>query len=178
MQPLTSKLPGVGTTIFTVMSKLAEDCDAINLSQGFPDFQPPVELLDRVSHHLSAGHNQYPPMTGVTALRQQIAVKVERLYGVAPDVTEEITVTSGATEALFCAIHAIVRAGEEVVVFDPAYDSYDPAIRLAGAKPEAKIVPFRGEYYELNDDRTFLVRNLIYPVPDPRFPFTEKKNGE
>ena len=123
MRRLSSKLPGVGTTIFTVMSQLAEDCDAINLSQGFPDFQPPAALLDRVSHHLRAGHNQYPPMTGVVGLREQISAKVERLYAVRPDPTTEVTVASGATEALFCAIHAIVHSGEEVVVFDPAYDS-------------------------------------------------------
>ncbi len=135
MRILSSKLPGVGTTIFTVMSQLAEECDAINLSQGFPDFQPPAALLDRVSHHLRAGHNQYPPMTGVSSLREQIAGKVRRLYGARPDPTTEITVTSGATEALFCAIHAIVRTGEEVILFDPSYDSYDPAIRLAGAVP-------------------------------------------
>ena len=134
MPELESKLPGVGTTIFTVMSRLAEECDAINLSQGFPDYQPPVELLERVTHHLHAGHNQYPHMAGVPALREQIAIKAERLYDVTPDPESEITVTSGATEALFCAIHAVVRPGDEVIVFDPAYDSYDPAITLAGAK--------------------------------------------
>ena len=135
MQKPESKLPGVGTTIFTVMSRLAEDCGAINLSQGFPDFQPPGELLDLVSHHLRAGRNQYPPMIGVASLRREIAGKLARLYGVQADPDTEITVTSGATEALFCAIHAIVRAGDEVIVFDPAYDSYDPAIRLAGGIP-------------------------------------------
>jgi methionine aminotransferase len=133
MPELESKLPGVGTTIFTVMSRLAEECDAINLSQGYPDFQPPAALLERVNYHLQAGHNQYPPMTGVQALREQIAAKIAELYGVQPDATTEITVTSGATEALFCAIHAVVRPGDEVIVFDPAYDSYDPAITLAGA---------------------------------------------
>ena len=130
-----SKLPGVGTTIFTVMSRLAEDCGAINLSQGFPDFQPPAELLDLVGYHLKAGRNQYPPMIGVASLRREIAGKLAGLYGVQSDPDTEITVTSGATEALFCAIHAIVRAGDEVIVFDPAYDSYDPAIRLAGGIP-------------------------------------------
>ena len=130
-----SKLPGVGTTIFTVMSRLAEDCGAINLSQGFPDFQPPSELIELVSQHLKAGRNQYPPMIGVGSLREEIAAKLARLYGVHPDPGAEITVTSGGTEALFCAIHAIVRAGDEVIVFDPAYDSYDPAIRLAGGIP-------------------------------------------
>ena len=135
MQQPESKLPGVGTTIFTVMSRLAEDCGAINLSQGFPDFQPPGELLELVSHHLRAGRNQYPPMIGVASLRREIAGKLAGLYGVQTDPDTEITVTSGATEALFCAIHAIVRAGDEVIVFDPAYDSYDPAIRLAGGIP-------------------------------------------
>ncbi len=135
MQIPSSKLPGAGTTIFTAMSQLSEDYDAINLSQGFPDFQPPEELLDRVSHHLAAGHNQYAPMTGVSVLRERIAEKISELYGTQPDPVEEVTVTSGATEALFCAIHAVVRSGEEVIVFDPSYDSYDPAIRLAGAVP-------------------------------------------
>ncbi len=135
MQIPSSKLPGAGTTIFTVMSQLSEDYDAINLSQGFPDFQPPEELLDWVSHHLAAGHNQYAPMAGVLVLRERIAEKISELYGTQPDPVEEVTVTSGATEALFCAIHAVVRSGEEVIVFDPSYDSYDPAIRLAGAVP-------------------------------------------
>jgi methionine aminotransferase len=135
MQIPSSKLPGAGTSIFTVMSQLSEDYNAINLSQGFPDFQPPEELLDRVSHHLAAGHNQYAPMTGVAVLRERIAEKISQLYGAQPDPVEEVTVTSGATEALFCAIHAVVRSGEEVIVFDPSYDSYDPAIRLAGAVP-------------------------------------------
>jgi len=134
MPDLESKLPGVGTTIFTVMSRLAEECGAINLSQGFPDYQPPTALLERVTHHLYAGHNQYPHMTGIAELREQIAAKVDRLYGVRPDAESEVTVTSGATEALFCAIHAVVRPGDEVIIFDPAYDSYEPAITLAGAR--------------------------------------------
>lgn len=133
MQPLKSKLPGVGTTIFTIMSHLAEKFDAINLSQGFPDFQPPEALLDLVTEHMRRGHNQYPPMAGVEVLREQIAAKVAALYGANADPATEITVTSGATEALFCAIHSIVRAGDEVIVFDPAYDSYEPAVTLAGA---------------------------------------------
>lgn len=134
MQPLKSKLPGVGTTIFTIMSHLAEQSGAINLSQGFPDFQPPEALLDLVTEHMRRGHNQYPPMAGVEVLREQIAAKVAMLYGAKADPASEITVTSGATEALFCAIHSIVRSGEEVIVFDPAYDSYEPAITLAGAR--------------------------------------------
>ncbi|MEJ2603236.1 MAG: pyridoxal phosphate-dependent aminotransferase [Gammaproteobacteria bacterium] len=127
-----SKLPGVGTTIFTVMSALAAEHDAINLSQGFPDFEPPRFLLDRVAHHLNGGRNQYAPMPGVAALRAAIAGKIGALYGVDVDPDDEITVTSGATEALFCAVHAVVRPGDEVIVFDPAYDAYEPAVTLAG----------------------------------------------
>lgn len=134
MLPIPDKLPNTGTTIFTVMSALASEHGAINLSQGFPDFEPPQPLRDRVSHHLNAGHNQYPPMMGIEPLRQQIVNKVERRYGVAVDRDSEVTVTSGATEALFCAIHALVAPGDEVIVFDPAYDSYEPAVRLAGGK--------------------------------------------
>ncbi len=134
MDGFTSKLPGVGTTIFTVMSQLAAECGAINLSQGFPDFPAPAALLERVIHHLRAGHNQYAPMAGTPALREQIARKTEALYGRRTDPATEITVTSGATEALFCAIQAFTAPGDEVIVFDPAYDTYDPATRLAGGR--------------------------------------------
>lgn len=130
---LVSKLPNVGTTIFTVMSELARTHGAINLSQGFPDFDAPAALLDRVQHYLRNGHNQYAPMTGTVSLRQALATKVGDCYGLPVDSEREITVTSGATEALFCAIAAVVRAGDEVIVFDPAYDSYEPAINLQGA---------------------------------------------
>jgi methionine aminotransferase len=129
-----SKLSDVGTTIFTVMSQLASECGAINLSQGFPDFPPPAELLERVARHLRAGHNQYAPMAGLPELRAQIALKTGRLYGRVTDPESEVTVTSGATEALFCAIQAFVGPGDEMIVFDPAYDSYEPAARLAGAR--------------------------------------------
>ncbi len=130
--PLQSKLPQVGTTIFTVMSQLAAEHGALNLSQGFPDFDAPAPLLARAVFHLTHGHNQYAPMTGVAALREQIAHKVLRLYGRSVDADREVTVTAGATEALFCAITAVVRPGDEVIVFDPAYDSYEPAVTLAG----------------------------------------------
>ncbi len=135
MQSANSKLPEVGTTIFTVMSKLAADCGAINLSQGYPDFDLPEQLLEQVIHHLRDRHNQYAPMAGIPELREQIAAKTEHLYGRPTNPDTEITVTSGATEALFSAIEAFVHAGEEVIIFDPAYDSYDPAIRLAGGTP-------------------------------------------
>ena len=130
--PIESKLPTVGTTIFTIMSKLAADEGAINLSQGFPDFDGPARLVDLVEESMRAGLNQYPPMTGIEPLREGIAAKVLDLYGATVDSVDEITVTSGATEALFCAIHAVVRPGDEVIVFDPCYDSYEPAVTLAG----------------------------------------------
>ncbi len=129
---LVSKLPDVGTTIFTVMSELAREEGALNLSQGFPDFDGPPELLERVQHYLTHGHNQYAPMMGAPSLRQALAAKVSDLYGCDVDAETEITVTSGATEALFCAIAAVVRPGDEVIVFDPAYDSYEPAVTLQG----------------------------------------------
>lgn len=135
MQAPSSKLPAHGTTIFTVMSKLASDCNAINLSQGFPDFDAPAALLERVEYHLRDGRNQYAPMAGVPELREQIALKSARMYGRTIDAESEVTVTSGATVALFSAIAAFVHPGDEVIVFDPAYDSYDPAIRLAGGHP-------------------------------------------
>ena len=129
-----TKLPRVGTTIFTVMSQLAAEHGAVNLGQGFPDFDVPARLVDALDRAMRAGHNQYAPMTGVPALRDAIADKTARLYGHRPDPDAEVTVTSGATEAIFNAIHAVVRAGDEVVVLDPAYDCYEPAIDLAGAR--------------------------------------------
>ena len=130
-----SKLPKVGTTIFTVMSQLAAEHGAINLGQGFPDFDVPPRLVDALAHALRGGHNQYAPMMGIPALRRAIAGKTERCYGWRPDADGEVTVTSGASEAIFDAVHALVRAGEEVIVLDPCYDCYEPAIVLAGGVP-------------------------------------------
>ena len=118
---LRNKLPNIGTTIFTVMSTMAQEYGAINLSQGFPDFDCPERLRELVAHYLNDRKNQYPPMVGIPALREQIARKVQNLYGFSADMDQEVTVTSGATEALFDAIHATVCAGDEVLVFDPAY---------------------------------------------------------
>lgn len=132
--PIQSKLPDVGTTIFTVMSQLALERGAINLSQGFPSFDPPDELMALIQHYLRSGANQYAPMPGVPALREAIAAKVAGLYARSADPHSEITVCSGATEGLFNAIHAIVQPGDEVIVFDPAYDSYEPAVTLAGGQ--------------------------------------------
>ncbi len=131
---IRSKLPNVGTTIFTRMSQLAAQTGALNLSQGFPDFDAPPALLEAVSRHVSAGHNQYAPMTGLPVLREQVAAKIARLYGVQVDAEQEITITPGATEALFCAIQAVIHPGDEVIVFDPCYDSYAPAVALAGGR--------------------------------------------
>jgi methionine aminotransferase len=123
----------------------------LNLSQGFPDFDAPAELLERVRYYLSHGHNQYAPMTGVTSLRQATAQKVWDLYGCKVDPESEITVTSGATEALFCAIAAVVNPGDEVIVFDPAYDSYEPVVTLQGG---ATIhVPMHPPDYKVDWDR-------------------------
>ncbi|MCM3565356.1 pyridoxal phosphate-dependent aminotransferase [Hydrogenophaga intermedia] len=129
---LTSRLPQVGTTIFTVMSALATEHRAVNLGQGFPDFGCDPALLDAVDAAMRAGHNQYPPMTGVPALREAMASKVEKLYGRRYDPNSEITVTAGATQAILTAILAIVHPGDEVVVLEPCYDSYVPNIELAG----------------------------------------------
>jgi methionine aminotransferase len=130
-----SKLPNVGTTIFTVMSALATEKGAVNLGQGFPDFNCDPALVDAVTSAMTKGLNQYPPMTGVPALREAIAKKVEKIYGYSYDPTSEITVTAGATQAILTAVLCCVHPGEEVIVIEPAYDSYLPAIELAGGKP-------------------------------------------
>jgi methionine aminotransferase len=129
-----SKLPDVGTTVFTVMSRRAAESGAVNLGQGFPDYPIDPRLAELVQQAMAAGHNQYAPMPGVPALLAQIAAKLQRTHGVTVDAEREITVTLGGTEAIYSAVQALVGAGEEAVVFDPAYDSYDPAVRLAGAR--------------------------------------------
>ena len=129
---IASKLPDVGTTIFAVMSQLAHETGAINLAQGYPSFDPPKALLDRINWHLHNGANQYAPMPGISSLRKAIAKKTERLQGRSLNIDTEITVCTGATEGLFSAITALVRAGDEVIILDPAYDSYAPAVQLAG----------------------------------------------
>ncbi len=129
------KLAGFGASIFSVMSQLAVEHDAINLSQGFPDFEGPQALRDRVTHHVNHGHNQYAPMPGVTRLREQVAIKLGQLYDCEADPESEVTITPGATEAIYCALTAMVGAGDEVIVLDPAYDTYVPGILLNGGIP-------------------------------------------
>ncbi len=131
---LQSKLPQVGLTIFTQMSQLANAHNALNLSQGFPDFDASEVLKEALQRHVQAGHNQYAPMTGIPALREQVASKIARLYRNPVSAEHEVTITPGATQALFCAIQTLVRVGDEVIVFDPCYDSYEPAVTLAGGR--------------------------------------------
>ncbi len=131
---ITSRLPRVGTTIFTVMSALAQQHNAVNLGQGFPDFDCAPELLDAVNTAMRSGLNQYPPMAGVPLFREAIAAKVATLYGHSYDPGTEITVTAGATQAIITAILALVHPGDEVIVLDPCYDSYEPNIELAGGR--------------------------------------------
>jgi len=130
-----SKLPDVGLSIFAVMSQKAAAAGALNMAQGFPDFSPPQALQDSLKAHLDQGHHQYAPMPGVARLRKKIALKTQHCYGVDIDPETEITLTSGATQALFSAITCIVHPGDEVIIFDPAYDSYAPTVRLAGGIP-------------------------------------------
>jgi len=158
MLTLTSKLPSVGTTIFTVMSKLAADVGAINLSQGFPDFDCDPALVETVARHMREGRNQYAPMQGVPALRQAIAAKYQELYGSAYDADSEVTVTSGGTEAIFDAVAAVVHPDDEVIVFEPCYDSYVPAIEINGGK--AVVVSLRYPDYAVPWDE---VRAAITP---------------
>ena len=168
MISLCSKLPNVGVTIFTVMSKLANDTGAINLSQGFPDFDVDPELRDLVLKYMAFGHNQYAPMQGVPALRQHISEKTKEIYGATYDPDTEITVTSGATEAIFSAITCVVNRGDEVVLFEPAYDAYAPAVLLSGGIPvyvTLKYPDYHVDWNEVKDAITKKTRLLILNSP-------------
>ena len=165
---IETKLPKVGTTIFSVMSQLALQYKAVNLGQGFPDFEPPQGLRDALNRAMNDGRNQYAPMHGIAPLREQIALKTEQLYGHKLNVDTDITVTSGATEAIFAAIAAVVRAGEEVIVFDPAYDCYEPAIDLQGAR--AVHIPltapnFSIDWQRVRDAVTSKTRMIMVNTP-------------
>ena len=165
---IETKLPKVGTTIFTVMSQLAAEHKAVNLGQGFPDFDGPQALRDALTRAMNSGKNQYAPMSGIPALRLAIASKTDRLYGHKADVGHEITVTSGATEALFAAIAAVVHDGDEVIVLDPCYDSYEPAIELNGGR--AVHVPldphdFSPDWQRIKDAVTPRTRMILINTP-------------
>lgn len=153
-----SKLADVGVTVFSVMTRLAAEHGAINLAQGFPDFDCAPDLIDRVAASMRDGHNQYAPMPGVAALREALAAKIARLYQAVYDPATEITVTSGATEALFCAIAAFVGPGDEVILFEPCYDSYVPVVRLNGGVP--RFVTLRYPEYAIDWDE---VRGALSP---------------
>jgi len=164
---LKSKLPNVGTTIFTVMSALANKEGAINLSQGFPDFEVSKRLIDLVNHYMVKGYNQYAPMAGLPKLREAIAHKVSATYG-RPLNPNNITITTGGTQGLFTAITALVNAGDEVIVFDPAYDSYAPSIIMAGGRPihlELKQPNFNIDWQEFKEKVTDKTRMVIINSP-------------
>ena len=163
-----SRLPQVGTTIFTVMSALAAEKGAVNLGQGFPDFDCDPRLVQAVTDAMQRGHNQYPPMPGVPALREAVAAKVQALYGRAYQPATEITITAGATQAILTAILAVVRAGDEVIVLEPCYDSYVPNIELAGgvAVP-VPLTPgtFRPDFDKITAALTPRTRAIIFNSP-------------
>ncbi|MBU1353970.1 MAG: pyridoxal phosphate-dependent aminotransferase [Gammaproteobacteria bacterium] len=163
-----SKLPNVGTTIFTVMSALATEHKAVNLGQGFPDFECAPELVNAVTAAMQAGHNQYPPMPGIPALREAVARKIEALHGRAYNPNTEITITAGATQAIITTILAIVHAGDEVIVLDPCYDSYVPNIELAGGKAvRVPLTPgtFRPDFAKISAAITLRTRAIIINSP-------------
>lgn len=165
---IQTKLPKVGTTIFTVMSQLAQQHSAVNLGQGFPDFDGPQSLRDALTEAMNSGRNQYAPMTGVAALREQIALKTERLYGRTVNADAEVTVTSGATEAIFAAIAAVVRPGDEVIVLDPCYDCYEPAIDLVGGRAvhvPLNLPDFSVDWQRVRDAITAKTRVIMVNSP-------------
>jgi methionine aminotransferase len=167
VKPLVSRLPEVGTSIFAVMSKMAVEHGAINLSQGFPDFPVDATLIDLIHDKMRAGHNQYAPMPGVPALRQAIAQVVAKTYHHSVDPETEVTVTAGATEAIFSTIAGLVGPGTEVIFFEPAYDCYSPAIRLNGGipMPIALAPPFRIDWLEVEQKISPATRVIIVNTP-------------
>lgn len=165
---LSSKLPNVGVTIFTQMSLLAQQTGALNLSQGFPDFESPAALLEALRKYASHGYQQYAPMAGLPALREQVALSIQQRYAKKLDIDQHIAITPGATEAIFCAIQAVVQAGDEVIIFDPCYDSYDPAVQLAGGR--CVHIPlsspdFRIDWQRVADAITVKTRLVIINFP-------------
>lgn len=165
---ITSKLPNLKTTIFTIMGKMAKDYDAINLSQGFPDFEMDGELVDLVTQGMKSGYNQYAPMQGVFSLREEITKKYEKLYGAVYHPATEITLTAGATQAIFTAILAIIHKNDEVIVFKPAYDCYEPAIKLAGGKPiciQLESPEYKVDWQEVKKSITEKTKMILINTP-------------
>jgi len=165
---LSSRLPDVGTSIFAIMSKMAIEHGAINLSQGFPDFKVDPVIIELVNRFMQEGHNQYGPMPGVPALRNVIAEVIAKTYSRTIDAETEITITAGGTEAIFSAIAALVHPGDEVIVFDPAYDSYNPAIRLNGGVPvhiNLKYPDFSIDWQEVKSKITARTRMIMINTP-------------
>jgi len=176
---IKSKLPDIGTTIFAVMSAEAQKNGAINLSQGFPDFEVSPELISAVEKAMRDGKNQYAPMPGLPILRERISAMVEDSQGISINPESEITITSGATEAIYCAIQALIHPGDEVIVFDPAYDCYAPSIRLAGGVPVH--VPLAYPDYRIPWDRvreSITSRTLMIMVNNPHNPTGQVLNKE
>lgn len=166
--PVKSKLPKTGTTIFTVMTALANEHQAINLAQGFPDFLCSPRLVDLVYHYMKEGMNQYAPMPGVMKLREKIAAKTEELYSAVYDPEKEITVTPGGTHALYAAITAFVKEGDEVIIIEPCYDSYIPAIELNGGRPvfaELKYPDYRVDWNEVKKLVNYKTKMIIINTP-------------
>ena len=165
---IESKLPNLGTTIFTKMSKLAQEHNAINLSQGFPDFPPNQKLLELVKQGLDENHNQYAPLAGLISLRKTLAEKLYKSYGSRYSAEEEITITAGATQAIFTAISAFIRQDDEVIVFKPAYDCYEPAIELYGGKPilvEMKAPTYKIDWQEVSAKITSKTKMIVINTP-------------
>ena len=166
--PLTSKLPAVGTTIFSIMSALAAEKGAVNLGQGFPDFDCNPQLINAVTDAMQRGFNQYPPMAGVPVLREAVAAKLAKLYGHSYNADSEITITAGATQAIITIILAIVHPGDEVIVLEPCYDSYVPNIELAGGKVvRVPLTPgtFRPEFEKISAAINAKTRAIIINSP-------------
>lgn len=165
---IKSKLPKVGTTIFSVMSKLASEHQAINLSQGFPDFSCPDEIVSLVESYMRKGFNQYAPMQGVMPLREAIAEKTEMLYSAIYDPETEITITAGATQAIYTAISSIIKEGDEVIIFEPAYDCYTPAVEMNGGNPiyiKLKHPDYHVDWNEVKKLITHRTRMIILNTP-------------
>ncbi|MES2691047.1 MAG: methionine aminotransferase [Bacteroidota bacterium] len=163
-----SKLPKTGTTIFTVMTALANEHQAINLAQGFPDFECSPRLIELVNHYMKAGHNQYAPMPGVMKLREAIAEKTQQLYSAVYDPDKEITITPGGTHALYAAISAFVGDGDEVIIIEPCYDSYLPAIQLNGARAvfaELKYPNYKVDWDEVKKLVNYRTKMIIINTP-------------